>query len=96
MPVNDLSKKEVILGVPLKVRVVLGETKKKLAELLALTPGMVVETEKNVDENVDLYINNKIVARGEVVVIGESFGFRIKKILAPDDRNGVSINGNKK
>jgi flagellar motor switch protein FliN len=96
MPVSDLSKKEIILGVPLRGRVVLGETKKKLADLLALTPGMVVETEKNVDENVDLYINNKIVARGEVVVIGESFGFRIKQILTPTDRSNVTLNGNKK
>lgn len=79
-------KLQMIMDVPVRSRVVVGQTKKKLQELLQLRPGMIIETENLVDEDVELHINDKIIALGEVVVVGESYGLRIKKIITPEER----------
>ncbi|MDO9574397.1 MAG: FliM/FliN family flagellar motor switch protein [Candidatus Contubernalis sp.] len=82
----DQRKLDLILEIPVKGRVVLAKTRRSLSELLELQLGQIVETEKNISELVDFCINDKIVARGEIVVVDESFGLRIKHILTPPDR----------
>jgi flagellar motor switch protein FliN len=71
---------DLLLDIPLEVVVELGRTKKKISEVLELTSGSIVELEKMSGEPVDVYVNNKLIAKGEVVVIEEHFGVRIKEI----------------
>jgi flagellar motor switch protein FliN len=71
----------LLMDIPLEVVVELGRTKKKISEVLELTSGSIVELDKMAGEPVDVYVNNKLVARGEVVVIEEHFGVRIKEII---------------
>jgi flagellar motor switch protein FliN len=73
----------LLLDIPLEVVVELGRTKKKISEVLELTSGSIVELDKMSGEPVDVYVNNKLVAKGEVVVIEEHFGVRIKEIIQP-------------
>jgi flagellar motor switch protein FliN/FliY len=71
-----------ILDVPLEVRVVLGQTQLTVREVLDLGPGAVVELDKAYAEPVDMYLNGRLVARGEVVVAGENFGLKITQIFS--------------
>ncbi|WP_396954705.1 flagellar motor switch protein FliN [Neobacillus sp. YIM B06451] len=78
---DDSMNMELLLDIPLEVVVELGRTKKKISEVLELTSGSIVELEKMAGEPVDVYVNNKLIAIGEVVVIDEHFGVRIKEIM---------------
>lgn len=71
-----------ILDVPLQVRVVLGQTQMTVREVLDLGPGAVVELDKAYAEPVDMYLNGRLVAKGEVVVAGENFGVKITQIFS--------------
>jgi flagellar motor switch protein FliN/FliY len=71
---------QLLMDIPLEIVVELGRTKKKISEVLELTSGSIVELDKMAGEPVDVYINNKLSAKGEVVVIEEHFGVRIKEI----------------
>lgn len=70
-----------LLDIPLDVVVELGRTKKKISEVLELTSGSIVDLDKMAGEPADIYVNNKLVAKGEVVVVDEHFGVRITEIL---------------
>jgi flagellar motor switch protein FliN len=72
---------QLLLDIPLEIVVELGRTKKKISEVLELTSGSILELEKVAGEPVDVYVNNKLVAKGEVVVIDEHFGVRITEIV---------------
>ncbi|MBQ9610901.1 MAG: flagellar motor switch phosphatase FliY [Lachnospiraceae bacterium] len=72
---------DLIMDVPLDVSVVLGRTKKSIKEILEFAPGTIVELDKLAGEPIDVMVNQKLVARGEVVVIEESFGIRITDII---------------
>ena len=76
----------LILDVPLQVNVELGRTKKSIKEILDLTKGSIVELDKLAGEPVDIMINGKYLAKGEVVVIDENFGVRITEIVSPLER----------
>lgn len=78
---NNQENINIIMDVPLEVRVELGRTSKSIKEILSFAPGTIVELDKLSGEPVDLLVNNKTVAKGEVVVIDESFGIRISEIL---------------
>lgn len=71
---------QLLKDIPLDIVVELGRTKKKISEVLELTSGSIVELDKMAGELVDVYINSKLIAKGEVVVIDEHFGVRIKEI----------------
>jgi len=73
----------LIMDVPLQVTVELGRTSKLIREILELAPGSVIELDKIAGEPVDILVNGKAVAKGEVVVIDESFGVRVTDILHP-------------
>ncbi|BBB93175.1 flagellar motor switch protein FliN [Methylomusa anaerophila] len=76
----------LILDVPLQVTVELGRTRKLIREILELAPGSVVELDKLAGEPVDILVNGKMIAKGEVVVIDENFGVRITDIVSQIDR----------
>ena len=76
----------LILDVPLQITVELGRTKKSIKEVLELSNGSIVELDKLAGEPVDVHVNGKWLAKGEVVVIDENFGVRITDIVSPMER----------
>lgn len=76
----------LILDVPLQVTVELGRAKKTIKDILELTSGSIVELDKLAGEPVDIFVNGKFLAKGEVVVIDENFGVRITDIVSPAER----------
>ena len=76
----------LILDVPLQVNVELGRTKKSIKDILDLTKGSIVELDKLAGEAVDIMVNGRYLAKGEVVVIDENFGVRITEIVSPLER----------
>ena len=72
---------DLIMDVPLEVTVELGRANKSIKEILDFSPGTIIELNKLAGEPVDVLVNGKLVARGEVVVIEESFGIRITEIV---------------
>jgi len=81
---------ELLMDVELPVSIELGHTRMKIEDILALGPGSIVELDKLVGEPVDLLVNQKCVARGEVVVVEENFGLRITQLISPEERIKVS------
>lgn len=77
---------DLLMDVDLPVAIELGRAKLSISEILALGPGSVVELNKLAGEPVDLLVNNKVIARGEVVVIDENFGLRITQLMTPEER----------
>jgi flagellar motor switch protein FliN/FliY len=75
-----------LLDVPLDVAVELGRTKMAIRDMLKLGPGSVLELDKLIGEPVDLLVNSKLIAKGEVVAFDENFGIRITDIINPEDR----------
>jgi flagellar motor switch protein FliN/FliY len=76
----------LIMDVPLQVTVELGRTQRKIKDILEMGPGSIIELDKLAGEPVDILVNGKTVAKGEVVVIDESFGVRITDIIHPAKR----------
>ncbi len=68
-------------SVPLKISAVLGETKMTVEEVLKLTQGTVIELEKKVGEPVDIFINDKIIAKGEIVIVDGKIGITLTEIV---------------
>ncbi|MBV7272265.1 flagellar motor switch phosphatase FliY [Clostridiaceae bacterium UIB06] len=77
---------DLILDVPLEISVVLGRTKKNIKEILNLGTGSLIELDKLAEEPVEILVNGKKVAYGEVVVVDENFGVRITSIVSNEDR----------
>ena len=71
----------LIMDVPLSVTVELGRTTKSISEILDFAPGTIIELERIAGEPIDVLVNGKLVAKGEVVVIEESFGVRVTEII---------------
>lgn len=76
----------LIMDVPLQVTVELGRTKKLIKDILDLAAGSIIELDKLAGEPVDILVNGKLLAKGEVVVIDENFGVRITDIVSPMER----------
>ena len=77
---------ELLLDVPLELSVELGRTRMSIQELLSLGPGSVIELDKVAGEPLDILVNNRLVARGEAVVVNDKFGIRITDIVSPAER----------
>jgi len=77
---------DLILDLPLDVSVELGKVKMPVNELLQLGRGSILELTKPVGEPLDIYINNKLIAKGEVVILDDKFGIRVADIINPVDR----------
>ena len=83
---EKIRKLDLILDIPLKVSVELGRTRMMVNDLLQLGQGSVIELNKLAGESLEVLVNEKIVARGEVVVVNEKFGIRITDIISPIER----------
>jgi len=77
---------DFLLDIPLEVVVTLGKTKMIINDMLQLTQGSVVELDKAAGEAVEIYVNNKLLGKGEVIVVNERFGVRITEIISQADR----------
>ncbi|MCL2690151.1 MAG: flagellar motor switch protein FliN [Chitinispirillia bacterium] len=77
---------ELLLDVELEINIELGRSDLSIKKILELAPGSIVELDKMAGEPVDLLVNNKVVAKGEVVVIDENFGIRIVSLIPAEDR----------
>jgi flagellar motor switch protein FliN/FliY len=77
---------DFILDIPLKVTVELGRSRMAIREILQLAQGSVVELSKFAGEPLEVLINDKLIARGEVVVVNEKFGVRLTDIISPVER----------
>lgn len=84
--VGSSSNMNLLLDIPLQVTVELGRTRKKIRDILEMGPGSIIELDKLAGEPVDILVNNKLVAKGEVVVIDENFGVRVTDIISPAER----------
>lgn len=85
-PQGDSRNLDMLLDIPLQVTVELGRTKRTVQEILALSSGAIIELDKLAGEPVDILINSKLIAKGEVVVIDENFGVRVTDIISQKDR----------
>jgi flagellar motor switch protein FliN/FliY len=77
---------DMLLDIPLGITVELGRTEMEIRKILELGPGSIIELDKLAGEPVDILANQKLIAKGEVVVIEENFGVRITDIISPVDR----------
>lgn len=87
-PDNGLDRKKLdfILDIPLQVTVELGRTKLLVKDILQLNQGAVIELTKLAGEHLDIFVNSKLVARGEAVVVNDKFGVRLVDIISPNER----------
>ena len=76
----------MLLDIPLQITVELGRTKRSVKEILELSQGSIIELDKLAGEPVDILVNNRLIAQGEVVVIDENFGVRVTDIISQTDR----------
>lgn len=77
---------DFLLDIPLEISVELGRTKMLINELLHLGQGSVIELSKLAGETLEIFANQKLVARGEVVVVNEKYGIRLSEIISPSER----------
>ncbi len=82
--VNDLSP---VFDVPVNIQAVLGRTSIEVADLLRLAPGSVLELDRRVGEAIDIFVNNRLVARGEIVVVEDRLGVTMTEII----KNGEGV-----
>ena len=75
---------EALFDVPVKVSAVLGRARMDVGELLRLGPGAVLELDRKVGEAIDIYVNNRLVARGEVVLVEDKLGVTMTEIIKSD------------
>ena len=80
---GDLS---LVLDVPVELAVEIGRTRMTVREMLAIAPGSIVALDRVAGEPVDLLVNGKLIARGEVVAIDEEFGLRVTEVISPERR----------
>lgn len=85
-PGMDQSKLDLILGLPIKVTVILGRSKRPIKDVLSLAPGAIMEMATLADEPVEILVNGTLVAWGEVVVVNDQFAVRITSIISPRER----------
>ena len=75
---------EAVFDVPVQVSAVLGRARMDVGDLLNLAPGTVLELDRRVGEAIDIYVNNRLVARGEVVLVEEKLGVTMTEIIKAD------------
>jgi flagellar motor switch protein FliN/FliY len=77
---------EAVFDVPVQVSAVLGRARMEVGELLNLGPGTVLELDRKVGESIDIYVNNRLVARGEVVLVEDKLGVTMTEIIKAAER----------
>jgi len=83
---NEKCDLDLILDIPLDVAVELGRVKMLVDDVLQLGQGSIIELDKPVGERLEIYINDKLIARGEVVVANERLGIKVTDIISPTER----------
>ena len=83
-PPTNASDLEAVYDIPIEVSAVLGRASMQVAQLLKLGRGAVVELDRKVGEAIDIYVNNRLVARGEVVVVEDRLGVTMTEIIKAD------------
>ena len=74
----------VLKDVEVEVTLEIGRRRMKIADVLRLSPGQTIELTKAAGEPIDIYINDKLLGRGEAVVVGDRYGVRITELVSPD------------
>ncbi len=80
---------EPVFDVPVQVQAVLGKSSLEVNQLLKLEPGAVIELDRKVGEAIDIYVNNRLVARGEVVLVEDHLGVTMTEIIKIDGQSGA-------
>lgn len=75
---------EAVFDVPVAVSAVLGRAKLEVQQLMKLKPGAIIELDRKIGEAIDIYVNDRLVARGEVVLVDEKLGVTMTEIIKPD------------
>ena len=88
---EDIKNIDLLRDVLVDFTVELGRTKKQIQDILAMGEGTIIELEKLADEPVDILVNRKLIARGEVVIIDENYGVRITEILSPREVLNLAV-----
>ncbi|MFT5726653.1 MAG: flagellar motor switch protein FliN/FliY [Desulforhopalus sp.] len=83
---NNKRNLEFLYDIPLNISVEVGRSKIKLKDLLKMGEGYVLELDKLAGEPLDLYVNSKLIAKGEAVMVGEKFGIRLTDVISTADR----------
>jgi flagellar motor switch protein FliN/FliY len=83
-PGHSAADLEAVFDVPVKISAVLGRARMEVGELLQLGPGAVLELDRKVGEAIDIYVNNRLVARGEVVLVEDKLGVTMTEIIKAD------------
>ena len=83
---KEISNLDFLLDIPLEISVELGRAKMLISELLQLGQGSVIELNKLAGEPVEIFVNQRLIARGEVVVVNDKFGIKMTDILSPMER----------
>jgi len=87
--VRTAAELEPVFDVPVRVQAVLGKSSLEVNQLLKLAPGAVVELDRKVGEAIDIYVNNRLVARGEVVLVEDHLGVTMTEIIKIDGNSGA-------
>lgn len=77
-----------VFDVPVNIQAVMGRTQMEVQDLLRLKPGSVLELDRRVGEAIDIYVNNRLVARGEIVIVDERLGVTMTEII----KDGEGVN----
>ena len=78
---SSASELEAVYEIPVKVSAILGKTSMKVSQLMKLNKGAIIELDRKVGEAIDIYVNNSLVARGEVVVVDNKLGITMTEII---------------
>jgi flagellar motor switch protein FliN/FliY len=87
-PANSMKDRgiDLLLDIPLEVAVEVGRSRILVRDLLQLQEGSMIELDKLAGEPLDLYVNSRLIARGEAVVVNEKFGLRLTDVVSPSER----------
>lgn len=83
---SDDTKLSLLLDIPLEVTVEIGSTQMPIEDVLKLNPNSVIELDRYVNEPIDLKVNGRVIAKGELYTVKNSFGIKITQIIKPEDR----------
>ncbi len=82
-PLLDLGAFHMLRDVEVEITIEIGRCRKRIADILRLTPGQTIEIAKAAGEPVDIYVNDQLLGRGEAVVLGDRYGVRITELATP-------------
>ena len=90
VPANVLTELGAVYEIPVQISAVLGRATMKVSQLLKLGRGAVVELDRKVGEAIDIYVNNRLVARGEVVIVEDRLGITMTEIIKSENSAGLN------